>query len=135
MRKNISLKQLLWVDGIAALLAGVSVLAFSSALSVLFDLPENVLRTQAIITLVYASYSISLANKKSHPKHLIYGLAIANWVYALVVTGLMIYFFRTVTIYGTLYFIAEVLFIGTLAFFEWNTIKRKSLQVDNSSDI
>lgn len=123
MKKKISLKQILWIDGGAALLAGVIILLFSSRLSVFFNLPENLLNTQAIITLVYALYSISLARRKTHPKRLVYLLAIANFAYALFVTGLVLYFFRTATIYGLIYLIAEALFIGILAFLEWKRIK------------
>lgn len=123
MNKKISLQQILWIDGVAALLAGVLVLLFSSWLSALFNLPENLLRAQAITTLIYASYSLSLARQKTHPKQLIYLLAIANFGYAFFVIGLVFYYFRTATIYGLIYLIAEALFIGVLAFFEWSRIK------------
>ncbi|MDZ4794744.1 MAG: hypothetical protein SGI83_10730 [Bacteroidota bacterium] len=123
MKKIFSLKQLLWIDGIAALLAGVIILLFSSRLSPVFNLPENLLMTQAIITLLYSSYSISMARRKSNPKQLIYILVIANFAYVLLVSCLVVYFFRTATIYGIIYLIAEVLFIGLLAFLEWRRIK------------
>lgn len=104
------------------MLAGVIVLLFNSRLSAFFNLPENFLKAQAIITLVYAFYSISLARQNTHPKRLIYLLAIANFAYALFVIGFALYFFRTATIYGSIYLIAEALFIGVLAFLEWSRI-------------
>lgn len=118
-----SLKRLLWIDGIAALLAGTILLIFGFRLSVFFQLPDNLVKAQGIISLVYSSYSLSLARRESNSKRLIYLLAVANAVYALFGICLLLYFFKTASIYGILYLIAEILFVGLLAVLEWRNIK------------
>jgi|CXWL01.1.fsa_nt_gi hypothetical protein len=118
MDKLISLKKLLWTDGIAALLAGIILLIFSSRLSVFFNLPESLVKTQGIINLLYCSYSLSLARRTVNSKRSIYILALANAAYALFGICLLLYFFKTASLYGIVYLIAEVLFIGLLSVLE-----------------
>jgi hypothetical protein len=123
MDKLISLKKLLWADGIAGLLAGIILLIFSSRLSAFFNLPESLVKTQGFINLLYCSYSLSLARLRVNSKRSVYILALANAAYALFATGVLMYFFRTASVYGIIYLIAEVIFIGLLAVLEWRKIK------------
>jgi hypothetical protein len=123
MDKLISLKKLLWADGIAGLLAGIILLIFSSRLSAFFNLPESLVKTQGFINLLYCSYSLSLARRTVNSKRSVYILALANAAYALFATGVLMYFFRTASVYGIIYLIAEVIFIGLLAVLEWRKIK------------
>lgn len=123
MDKLISLKKLLWIDGIAALLAGTALLIFCSRLSIFFNLPESLIKGQGIINLVYCSYSLSLARRTVNSKRSIYILAVANAAYALFGICLLLYFFRAASVYGIVYLVAEVLFIGSLALLEWRKIK------------
>jgi hypothetical protein len=123
MEKQLGLKKLLWIDGIAALLAGIILLVFSDRLSTFFILPEKVLNAQGIIALVYSTYSINLARRQSNSQRLLYLLVFANAAYTILAVCLLLYFFKTASMYGVLYFMAEILFIGLLAFFEWRKIK------------
>jgi hypothetical protein len=123
MDKVFSLKKLLWIDGIAALLAGTILLVFSYRLAVLFNLPETVVRIQGFISLAYSCFSINLARKKTNPKPRLYLLVVANAGYALFGICLLLYFFKIASVYGILYLVAEILFIGALAFLEWRKIK------------
>jgi hypothetical protein len=124
MDKLISLKKLLWTDGIAGLLAGTVLLIFSSRLSVFFNLPESLVKTQGLINLLYCSFSLSLARQTANSKRSVYILAIANAAYALFATGVLLYFFRTASVYGIIFLIAEIVFIGLLAVLEWRKIKQ-----------
>jgi len=123
MDKLFSLKKLLWIDGIAALLAGTIVIIFCHWLSVFFNLPQNLLRTLAIISLVYSLYSANLARRQIHSRKLVYILVIANAMYALLALCIVVYYFSTATVYGTAYFLAEAILIGALAYLEWRKIK------------
>ncbi len=122
MYKLFSLKKLLLIDGIAALLAGTLVLIFSYRLSVFFNLPRNLLQILAIISVAYSVYSIRLARGKTHSRNLVYFLVVANVVYTLFALCIVVYYFNTATVYGTVYFLAEAIFIGTLAYLEWRKI-------------
>ena len=57
----LSLKKLIWIDAIAAFVAGTIVFMIRSWLSSLIDLPENLLLILSIISLCYGSYSFTLA--------------------------------------------------------------------------
>jgi len=92
-------------------------------LSNLFRLQEEILIIQAIITLVYASYSTTLAKNKIYPKKLIRILVIANFTYVAFCLGLFINTFATTTGWGKRYFIAEATFISALAILECRQLK------------
>lgn len=118
-----TIRTLLWIDGLAALAAGMAVLCLRGMLSNLFRLQEEILIIQAIITLVYASYSTTLAKNKIYPKKLIRILAIANFTYVAFCLGLFINTFATTTVWGKVYFIAEATFISALAILECRQLK------------
>lgn len=123
MNKLFSLRKLLWIDGTAALLAGTILLIFNSRLATLFNLPENLIVAQGVTNFIYCSYSLSLARHTVNSKRSVSILAVANASYALLALCLLVYFFQTASIYGILYLLAEVLFIGLLAVLEWRKIK------------
>ena len=123
MDKVFSLKRILWIDAIAALLAGIILLVFSYRLAVLFNLPEFIVSVQGVVSLVYALYSTSLARRQNNKKRWLYLLVVANAAYALFGICLLLYFFKTASVYGILYLVAEIIFIGALAFLEWRKIK------------
>ncbi len=118
-----TIRNLLWIDGMAALVAGLAVLCLRGSLSELFQLPEQILFVQAIITLIYACYSTTLAKNKIYSRKLTRILAIANFSYVVFCLGLFINTFDETTVLGKVYFIMEALFISTLAKLESRQVK------------
>jgi hypothetical protein len=123
MYKFFSLQKLLWIDGIAALISGCIALLFTPTLSGFFNLPYQVLQIMAFISLGYAAYSLSLAQRKVNPLPLLKLLVFANCTWAVVCLSVMLFYSNTATFYGTVYLILEALFVATLAFLEWRQIK------------
>ena len=123
MYKFFSLQRLLWIDGIAALTSGCIALVFTSFLSDFLKLPQPLLRTLAFISLGYAVYSLSLAQRKVKPVPLLKLLVVANSVWVVVCLSVMLFYSNTATFYGTIYLVLEALFVGALALFEWNKLK------------
>ncbi len=123
MYKIFSLQRLLWIDGIAALTSGCIVLLFTTTLSIFFNLPYQVLQIMAFISLGYAGYSLSLAQRKVKPTSLVKLLVFANCAWAVVCLSVMLFYRSTATVYGTIYLLLEALFVGILAFLEWRQIK------------
>ena len=117
------IRKLLWIDGIAALVAGLAVLCLRGSLSELFQLPERILLVQAIITLVYTCYSTTLAQNKIYTKRLTRILVIANFTYVVFCLGLFMSTFGETNVLGKVYFILEALFISTLATLESRQLK------------
>jgi hypothetical protein len=123
MYKFFSLQRLLWIDGIAALTSGCMVLLFTTPLAGFFNLPQQLLRTLAFISLGYAAYSLYLAQRKIKPRPLLKLLVFANCAWVVVCLSVMLFYSNTATCFGSAYFILEALFVVTLAFLEWRQIR------------
>lgn len=114
---------ILWMDGLAALIVGLLVLSLRKDLSILFNLPEALLYAQAVTTLVYASYSTTLARKKIYSRKLVRVLGIANLAYVVGVIILFILTLAQTTTLGKAYFGAEIVGISALATIELKQLK------------
>ena len=113
------LRKLLWVDCTAGAVVGVLVVAFSGWLSELEGLPQAVLLFAGAVNLLYASFSFSLAVRRVRPMALIKALVIANLAWVPVCTGLVVYFWETITVFGVAQLLGEAVFVGGLALVEW----------------
>ncbi len=120
---KISLDRLIWTDGLAALTVGLGMLPLRHFLADLLHLPLWLITAQAIANLCYATYSLSLARRKDKPLALVKILSIANLAYAFSAICLLCYFYPVCSPWGVAFFMAEVLFIGTLGILEWKTAK------------
>ena len=118
------LRKLLWTDGIAALLSGLIVLTFNEKIAKLLSLPENLLTTMSIVSLVYSSFSLYLAQAKSNTRGLLTILVVANSMYAIFCLVLILFLYRTTSVLGITYLILESLFVATLAALEWREVKQ-----------
>ncbi|MBC7887620.1 MAG: hypothetical protein H7Z13_07005 [Ferruginibacter sp.] len=120
---NLSLKNLLWIDAIAAMLSGFFVLILSATLSKLFNFPDKLLITLSMVSLGYASFSLSLAQQKSNPKRLLILLVIGNSIYAILCVILLTFLHSKATFLGLVYLLLESAFVAALALLEWRQIK------------
>ena len=121
-----SLKTLIWIDGIAALLSGCFVLALRGQLAPFFNLPEQLLLTMCCVSFGYAVYSIRLAMQEPKPQKLLKALVAANSIWAILCIVIAVYFIATATPWGIAYLILESLFVAALAVLEWRQIKMSS---------
>ncbi len=113
------MKNLLWVDCIAAALAGVTVLLLSGWLSSLHALPRGLLLFIGAVNLLYASYSFSLAARSRRPRSWINLLVFANLAWTVVCLGLAVVFAGSATPFGIGHLVGEAIFVGGLASLEW----------------
>ena len=113
------LRGLLWIDCAAGAVAAVTVVVLSPWLSRLYGLPLNVLLFIGAANLLYASYSFSLARRRTRPISLIKLLVYANAAWVLVCIGLAVSFWGRATVFGLAHLIGEALFVGGLAALEW----------------
>ena len=112
-------RQILWIDGLAALVAGVVVLSLSGWLSEFYRLPRGVLVFTGIVNLIYASYSLPLAAREKRPKTFITFLVAANLFWAMVCVALAIVYGKDAGLFGLLHLWGEAIFVGGLAGLEW----------------
>ncbi len=115
----ISMKHLLWIDCAAGALAGVAMLLLVDWLTSLYGMPTDLLVFIGIANVLYASYSLSLAIRRTRTPLLLNALIVANSVWALLCVGLAVRWAGTATLFGMAHLLAEALFVGRLASLEW----------------
>jgi hypothetical protein len=113
------MKHLLWIDCIAGALAGVAILVLLNWLAALYGMPINTLVFIGVANVLYASYSFSLAIRRTRSPFLLNALIVANGAWALVCVGLAALWAGTATMFGMAHLLAEALFVGRLASLEW----------------
>lgn len=111
--------RLLWIDCIAAALAGTVVLAFVDALAEAYAMPSSWLRTIGAINLLYACLSGTLAIRRRRPMSWIVLLCIANGAWSMACVGIAVTAAGTATPFGMAHLLGEGLFVGSLAALEW----------------
>ena len=112
-------RNLLWIDGLAALIAGILMLVLSGWLSWLYELPYGLLIFMGCINLAYSCYSLSLARRATRPIQLIWLLVAANSFWAIVCFVLAYHHGADASWFGLAHFIGEGIFVGALAFLEF----------------
>jgi hypothetical protein len=120
-------RQILWIDGTAGLLAGISLFLTIDLLEKWYNIPRGILVFIGIANLTYGTYSLSIARLKKRPETLIVILVIANLAWAVNCIRMAITFWDTASIFGLIHLIGEAIFVGGLACLEWRY--RKVLQI------
>lgn len=113
------MKHLLWMDCTAGALAGVVMLVLRDWLAGLYGLPTDLLVFIGVANVLYASYSFSLAMRRTRTPLSLNTLIIANGVWALVCAGLAVLWAGTASLFGLAHLLVEALFVGGLARLEW----------------
>jgi hypothetical protein len=128
MYKSLTINNLVWIDGFAALASGCFTLLFKSKLSPIFNLPESLLTTLMVISFCYAIYSLSLARRASKPILFLKILVIGNTFYSVICAILTVIFYEKATFLGVGYLMLESAFVAALAFLEAQQIKKGTPQ-------
>ena len=118
------MRDLLWVDCGAALLAGVAVLLLSSWLSQLYAMPRELLVGMGVADLAYGTYSLSLARRARRPRSLLVLLVVANATWAALCGLAAVRLAGTASAFGLAHLVGEGLFVGGLAALEWRRRER-----------
>ena len=112
-------RHLLWLDCIAALLAGALMLSLTDAIARLYAIPVDWLRVIGMVNLLYGCFSGSLAVRRQRPVSLVVALSIANGAWSMICVGIAVAMAGTATPYGMAHLLGEAVFVGGLAVFEW----------------
>ena len=112
-------QRILWIDGLAALAAGVSVLAARRFLAGLYGLPLALVTIGGVVNLIYATYSLTLASRQRPAVGFIAGLALANTAWAGICVAVAVHLRNEATVIGLASVLFEAAFVGTLGAVEW----------------
>ncbi len=115
-------KQLFLIDGLGALLSAFMIGIVLATFEPVFGVPQPVTNVLAIIPVVFAIYSLGCywLLRKNWQQYLRL-IAIANLLYCCLTAGLVIYHYQSLTLWGLLYFIGEIVVVVTLAGVELKT--------------
>jgi hypothetical protein len=114
-------QRVLWIDGLAALSAGIFVLALRGVLARLYVLPIELVTIIAVVNLSYSAFSLTLAARprSARPLALIVSLAAANCFWACVCTFLVMRCWHVASFLGLAHLAFEGVFVLALATIEW----------------
>lgn len=112
-------RHLLWIDCIAATLAGVLVLSLTDAIVRLYAMPADWLRLIGLVNLLYACLSGTLALRRRRPLSLVVMLSFANGAWSMICVGIAVAMAGTATSFGMAHLLGEAVFVGSLAMLEW----------------
>lgn len=114
-------QRVLWIDGLAALSAGLFVLALRGVLATLYVLPLDLITIIGIVNLGYSAFSLTLASRprSARPMTLIVSLAAANGVWACVCAFLVMRHWSAASLLGLAHIAFEGAFVLALAAIEW----------------
>lgn len=119
-------RKLFLVDSAGALLTafltGVILVMFRD----FFGMPKWVLIILSLTALLFAVYSLSCYFFSGrHWRICLQIIAIANLLYCCATAGLVIFFYSSLSIFGVLYFVGEILLIGIIVSIEWRAASRR----------
>lgn len=112
-------RKLPWIDGVAALLAGVVVLALRGVLTDFYAIPRDMLTFVGVVNVAYSSVGLSLGARTRRPAWHLWLLIGANVAWAIVCIVLVARLGGGASIFGNAHLVGEALFVLVLAVLEW----------------
>lgn len=113
------LRRIFWIDGLAALSAGVFVLVLRRPLAELYALPLDLVTTIGLVNLAYSTFGLTLATRRRRPLAFIVALALANVTWASICLVLAMRFRNEAGTLGLAHILFEGAFVAALATIEW----------------
>lgn len=123
-------KNLFLIDGVGALVSAFFLGVILVRFEWFFGIPASILYYLAILPVFFAIYdffSYQKDNQQIAPY--LRGIAILNLLYCCLSIGLTIYHQETITIWGWLYILNEIIIIVSLVIFELKTAKKLTEQL------
>lgn len=114
-------KRLFLIDGIGGLITASLLFFLLTRLEHIFGMPRKVLYILSLVAICYSIYSLSCHYIiKQNWKPFLFIIAIANGLYCVATTTLMLYYYHysRLTWHGLIYFISEISIITILIFVE-----------------
>lgn len=118
-------KQIFLLDSMGALLTGSILITIASGFPSFFRMPPHILFVLAIIAFTFFIYSFCCFYfMPRNWRPYLTAIMVANIFYVVVTIGLVCYFYNSLTRWGLLYFITELIVIAVLLWIEYRTLSR-----------
>ena len=118
------IREILWVDSLAALSTGLMMLVLAPWLGGFYGLPATLVRAHAAVHLAYGTYSGSLAIRQVRSLGWIQLLIFANAAWAMTCFAVAATVARDISVWWTMSLVCEGAFVGGLAAIEWSVRER-----------
>lgn len=120
-------KNVFLLDAFGALLTSILLYFIFRNFNDFFGLSKDIFERLSIIAFIFFAYSISCYFLvKQNWKSFLKIICVANILYCLLTFGVILYNYKTISIYGTIYFLAEIAVIIGLVILEMKITKSKS---------
>lgn len=120
-------KNIFLVDGFGALLTTILLFFLLRNFNDFFGLPKDIFEYLSIIAFAFFAYSISCYFLvKENCKSFLKIICTVNILYCILTFGILIYNYKSVSIFGTIYFLVEIAVIIGLVTLEIKIINSKS---------
>jgi hypothetical protein len=117
-------KTLFLIDSIGAFITAFFLFVIVQQFNAYFGMPETVLTYLSVIAVCFSVYSIACFSfLKTRRAAFIKLIGIANLLYCVLTMGLLIAYYRNLTITGLLYFSSEMIIICSLCHIELTVAK------------
>ncbi|MHC6646773.1 hypothetical protein ACYTPF_09440 [Alteromonas sp. HB246098] len=117
--KALLVKYILHIDGFAGTSVGLLLLFFQDIASDFYQLPKGLILFLAGANVCYGIYALRLALICNRSLKVVTGLAIANFLWAIVCVGVILIYFEQASMFALLFISAESIFVAILGLFEW----------------
>ena len=128
-------KKLFLMDALGAMISAVLLGIVLVKLEDVFGIPRKTLYFLAGLPILFTVYDlICLTKDKSNVGPFLKVIGIVNIVYCCISIGTTVYHFKTITIFGYLYIIIEVIITFSLALFEYkigNKVSKRNSEKQN----
>lgn len=112
-------KKIFLLDSVGALLTTILLYFVLRNFNDFFGLPKNVFEYLSLIAFIFFIYSISCYFfVKRNWKSFLKVICTANILYCILTLGIVIYYHESISVFGILYFLAEILVIIALVLLE-----------------
>ncbi len=120
-------KNIFLLDSFGALLTSIILFFILRNFNDFFGLPKDIFEYLSIIAFAFFVYSLSYYFLvKQNWKPFLKIICTANILYCILTFGILIYNYESVSIFGIIYFLAEIVVITGLVILEMKIIKSKS---------
>lgn len=118
-------KQIFLIDSIGAILTASILFSIAIGFPAFLGMPAHILFLLAAIAVTFAVYSFCCFYFKSiNWRRYLMAIMIANTTYVVATGGLVYHFYNSITLWGLLYFIGEILVIMVLLLFEFKVLTK-----------
>lgn len=119
-------KNIFLIDAVGALITFILLFLVLRTLNTFFGLSKTTLEYLSLIAFIFSIYSFACFFLiKNNWKLYLKIICTANILYCILTFGILLYDYESISIFGIIYFLGEIVVIAGLVFLEIKTIKQK----------